>query len=221
MWWIIGIAILVWLLYRGGKENKGEQTQMLTASEEPSTERGAAMEEDEEVRQAKRIRKLAQQKENEAKQKGLDDLVVKVFDETQHFPSWIKKDSDYVPKVVSEATYLDEKKTFHGGYILTINQNKYKITTTESSGYELSDRYLDIEVFENEEKKFEVNCTIDSDQWTTSYSPFSVKAYKDGSWIADFQLLISEIDKLEKERKRKELVNANEIEKLKNNFDIE
>lgn len=221
MWWIIVILVILWLLFRKKEDKAAKSQDFPVVKTDLPIEQESATDIDEEVRQANRIRKLAQQKESEAKQKGLDDLVVKVFDETQHFPSWIKRDSDYVPKIVTEAVYVDEKKTLHGGYVLTINQNKYRITQTESSGYELSDRYLDIEVFENEEKKFEVSCSIDSNEWTTNYSPFSVKAYKEGSWIADFHLLLNEIDKLQKERKRKELVNAEELEKIKNNFDIE
>ncbi len=178
--------------------------------------------EDTAVKEAKRIRDLAEKKSKEAKNKGLDDLVVKVYDETKYFPSWIKRGRESVPMVVSLSEKIDKvKDSDKEGYTLTINDSLYTIQTREWQGYSSDDKYVDIEVLENGDKKFEVGCSRTDDEWATYLNPTSVHAYKQGKWEKDFQSLLDEIKKLEKSREVKRLTDSEELNKLKKNFDLE
>lgn len=173
------------------------------------------------LREAMRIRKIADQKIKQAREAELDKLVVKVFQETRNFPIWITRGRDYVPMLVSEAVNLETKKNRTENYLLKINGTEYRIASKQSSGYDSSDLLITLSVFENSLKKFEVACSVNSNEWVTTYSPFSINSYKEGSWIADFKALLNEIAKLDKYRKNKQITDKKDLENIKSNFDIE
>lgn len=173
---------------------------------------------DPEFIEAKKIRELAKRKQGLAKEKKLDDLMVKVYEETRHFPSWIKKGRDHVPLFVEEAVYLEDKK-YDGSYRLKIKGNVYEIKQEQSSGLE-AETYLTLTLYSDGKKVFEVASSVDYGEWATSYHPFSIGAYKEGIWEEDLADLLVEIEKLDKEREKDRIKDKKELEDLRGNFDI-
>jgi len=211
----LGAFIVVALLIQR-KKTEQQPEQSVTAPVNNDNLIDILTQRDPELEKAMKIREFAKERRELAESRKLDDLMVEVYEETQHFPSWIKKDRNYVPKIVKNARYIDKEKD---EYELVIGDNTYRIKQKQTSGPE-NETYLTLTLLSDEKKVFEVSCSVDYGQYSTKYRPFSIGSYIEGVWESDVTTLLHEIKQLEQERRRKELVDPEELEELKKSYDI-
>lgn len=129
-----------------------------------------------------------------AKEKGLDDLFSTVFhDSVQSYPEWIKNERNkrHVHPDITKATEKRGGKE-HGpdtpdGVEFVMGDKLYLITKEEGFGFTHDDRYCDLVLYLNGQKVFAISESIQSDEWTTTYSPISIGAYIGEDWVSDFQ----------------------------------
>ena len=126
--------------------------------------------------------RLKEQLSQFARANGLDTALIALWKEIERYPEWSRqKDFDKWNKLqLADIASSSEKDTksvefMYGG-------QRFKVTARSWSGMDM-ESYADYSFFEDGEEVFAIGCKLDSNGYGTSYSCFSISAFKKrGNW---------------------------------------
>ena len=164
------------------------------------------------------IEDIIARKIEKAKQLKLDEIIVDLYDEIQHYPSWINRPNsqDSVKEIVSEAKYLDEDSD---QMEIVFRDKKYVFKNKEKiSEMDSSSCYGDVEVYSEGKKVFAVTKHAEYNPYACTWKPLSIEAFIEGDWIDDIREMYSLVKKQNESKKAKQY--QAELERKKKDFGL-
>jgi len=117
-----------------------------------------------------------------ARANELDKALVALWEEIEHYPAWSNRDDfDKWNKLhLSGISGSKEKDTESIEFVQ--GTQRFKLTQRTWSGME-GESYADFSFFEDGDEVFAIECSVDYDEYGTSYRCFNVSAFKKrGNW---------------------------------------
>lgn len=176
--------------------------------------------------EADEVYKQIEKVKQKAKDMGIFELFEKLyFNNIRHYHSWISRNRDYVPSLVTEAAPLEKGKE---------NQERYEKVSIDLSGrnylFTFKEKWIFapdgdakhglLQLFYNDQRVLALNVAYEDNEFFGEWKAFNLEAFIEGDWINDFKALERQIETNRKERERRERENPEKINKLKNDFGI-
>ncbi len=117
-----------------------------------------------------------------ARANELDKALVALWEEIKHYPAWSSRDDfDKWNKLLLSGISGSEENDTKSIEFMQGTQ-RFKVTQRTWSGME-GDSYADFSFFEDGDQVFGISCSVDYEEYGTSYRCFDVSAFKKrGNW---------------------------------------